>query len=836
MIVLILSSQSFLSYANPDFHIKSSPKWKTKIGFDPGVSGFENKGSISYLLLDWQENEITKEYNYRYCIRLNNEDGVQNNSQLYFNFYPNYQELGINKITIHRNGKTINKLKRDKIEIMRNEKQTDRFLYNESYSAVAILDDIRVGDILEYEYTIKGSNPLFKNHVYSFISQAYSSEVGHLYQEMIVSDHKKLQINNLFNGQVPKIERINGVDHLIWDYKGVKAILQDDDVPPWFDSFPATEVSSYGSWNDVKKFMGKLYPENVSSAKIKKLIADRGYRKNEEGIIGMIRFVQDEIRYLSMSSGINSHKPHQPEQVFSQRFGDCKDKSYLLSVMLRMIGVEAWPAVVSTKHMHEVGRYVPSPFAFNHVIVKFRWNGKDYWLDPTANNEKGVLDQLKNPLYGKALVLDKESTGLEPIPVNQERKVIITEHLWFTDSTSKARYEVESKFFGEMANIKRNAYQNASMQENMDGYLDYCNQFYNGMSWQSNKGLSYVDDTIANTFTSIEKYHVENMWEHRGKDTIELYTSVFPYNMYEFLSTSDDRLRKMPMTMKYPVDVDLTIQLHFPPHKTLSFDVEKDSIINDAFRFEYCITHSNITKTVSVNYKYKSLKIEVPADKTKSYFKDYNKLSESCEYAISWGMDVDRGFRLFVPALVISLLFAVAFFYLLKKLYNWEKNLVIKLPYTRNSIGGWLIIVGGGLYLTPFVIGYFIYDSGYFNEITWQLFMDSYGEQPFLTGGLIFFELMFNLAVIFSAVFLIVLMHQKRATFPKLYIYFRVAILVGLILDTVLCVQLLGVEVAEFKDLFRAIIGAAIWIPYMLNSERVRETFVRAHPQVNKIE
>ena len=98
ILVLILTSQVFLSVATPTFKIKSSPSWKSKIEFDTNVKNFENKGSISYLLLDWQDNELTKEYNYRYCIRLNTEDGVQSNSQLEFIFDPSYQELIINKI------------------------------------------------------------------------------------------------------------------------------------------------------------------------------------------------------------------------------------------------------------------------------------------------------------------------------------------------------------------------------------------------------------------------------------------------------------------------------------------------------------------------------------------------------------------------------------------------------------------------------------------------------------------------------------------------------------------------------------------------------------------
>jgi transglutaminase-like putative cysteine protease len=40
----------------------------------------------------------------------------------------------------------------------------------------------------------------------------------------------------------------------------------------------------------------------------------------------VIRFVQDEVRYLGFEEGLNAHMPHTPLDVYNQRFGDCKDK------------------------------------------------------------------------------------------------------------------------------------------------------------------------------------------------------------------------------------------------------------------------------------------------------------------------------------------------------------------------------------------------------------------------------------------------------------------------------------------------------------------------------
>lgn len=829
--ILLFTFQLNFASTQPTYQIKKTPEWKTPISLNIENRDYNNKGSISYLLLDWQSNEITKEYNYRYCIRLNNEDGVQNNSQLYFTFDPSYQQLFINKILIHRDGRILKKLNRNSIEVMRNEKQTDRFLYDGSYSAVAIIEDVRVGDVLEYEYTLKGVNPIFKNYTYSYVSQAYSSEIAHLYREIIVEDKNDLLIKNNFGGINPIVNPSKKGDHLVWDLKNIKPIFTDDDIPSWYNAYALTEVSSYKDWKEVREFGRDLYPLNIDCPSIDQYIRQNSLKDTEEGIMASIRFVQNDIRYLGIEIGVNSHKPHHPQKVFTQRFGDCKDKSYLLTVMLNQIGVKAWPALVNTRYKKAVEKYVPSPFAFNHVIVKFNWNGKEYWVDPTSNLEKGGLADLQNPMYGKALVLDSHSASLGEIPEYQTKKAIITEDLWFTDSISEAKYTIESRFFGELANIKRSQNVSSSMAINKESYLEYCTEFYDDMKWCNDSSLIFIDKSEDNVFITQEEYLVNNMWEHREKDSLELYTSCYPYNIYEFLNSTDDKVRSMPLAINYPVDIELTINLHFPKHKNLGFDIMKDSIVNDIFKFSYETSVNNVLHTSTITYHYKTFKDHVPVDQLDTYFKDYDLMSENCEYPIKWGIDAE--FEFFQPALFITSLFIIFLFFVCKRLYNLDNKLEEDYKDETHPIGGWLVIVVIGLYLTPFTVSYLIYNLEFYNVSTWTNYIDSYNEFPFLIGGLYFFELLLNIGMIVFAILLIIMMHQRRKSFPILFVWFRIYCLVGLIIDTIIMAQLVGLDTSDYSDLFKTIVGAAIWIPYMLYSQRVKNTFIKSHPKNN---
>ncbi|TKG95745.1 DUF3857 domain-containing protein [Puteibacter caeruleilacunae] len=815
----------------PKVKIEQTPVWKTPIKLDLNAShNHEDDGSITYLLLDWQENEIKREYNYRYCFRLNNEEGVQSNSQLYFSFDPTYQKLAINKIIIHRNNKQINKLSLNKVEVMRNEEQADRLLYDGTYSAMVILDDMRVGDIIEYEYTIKGYNSIFGDHIYGYTRLGYTQGVKHLYKSFILPPERVVNIHPINHGQQPEIEVTKSHKRIYWNIKDLEPKFEDQDIPIWYNSYPACEVSSYKDWNEVRDFTRRLYPFDTPTPRLDKYIKQHGFSATAEDIMDLINFVQDEIRYLGMEMGENSHKPHHPEKVFKQRFGDCKDKSYLLCTLLRKCGVQAWPALVNTTYRRFTDERAPSPFAFNHVIVKFIYDDNTYWVDPTNSLQKGNLELLCFPSYEKALVLDNDNEIFETIPRTNPGNIVIRENFWFKDSIADVLYDVTTNYYGRKANATRNDQAGNSIAETKNHYLNFCSNYYNNLEWDKQTGLKIEDDTTLNNIQIQENYVIKEFWQHTEEDSIEFYASFYPYNLYEYLDYSKDQVRTMPLAIAYPVHVKHSLILHFPSYKNVGFSNQKDSVINSVFRFVYSTKIDRKNKIYTINYEYETLKDHVPVSEIKQYFKDYDKLSDLCGETITWGVDEDVPFKPFTAGLFISLLFMALLVYIFRKLYKVDYPAITPLSHSR-AIGGWMIIPLIGLYFTPLAAAYLIFDIGFFNEATWQAFQALDTGAPFSMGGIFFFELLFNLALIGTAVFLIILFHQRRTSLPRFYVWFRAIALAGLILDTVLSSYYVSVEPADVESLTRTVINAAIWIPYFLFSERVKDTFVNRYKE-----
>lgn len=817
--------------AQPTVKIQDSPKWKTPIDWTSENNAINRSEDASYILLDFQDNEVLEEYCYRYVIRLNNDDRVQNFSQIDINFDPSYQQLFINQINVHRNGHKINKLNQKEIELYRNEKNADRFIYDQSYTALIILKDVRIGDILEYEYTIKGKTPLYGNNVYSSRNQQYNEEIEQIFQQIIIPVNQEIHYNSIANGILPNEEITNGTKKLTWNFNNVSALFSDEDVPSWYNAYPRCEISSFGTWSNVKDWERDLFPTQISTPEIDKFLKDEKISNSEEGIIKLIRFVQDEIRYLGLENGINSHKPHHPDEVLNNRFGDCKDKSFLLSTALRKLNVEAWPALVSTNLRDHFENRLPSPYLFNHVIVKFIWNDKTYWVDPTLTQARGDINHLQNPFYGKALVLDK-SEGLEDIPSPIDNRVEINEKYIFVDS-STVHYKVETQYFENIATLRRSSHIGYPVAETRNNYLNYYSTYHNTIAWANDSALHYEDFPEINSFKTNEEYIIKDSWEPGENDTTELFTDIRAFNLYEFLSTSNDQSRTMPLFVYYPIKVNHTIQLIFPKHKNVGFSSTSDSIINSAFTFRKTTTNNRKDHTYTINLYYETKQDYVAADDTEDYFNDYDELKENCYENIRWGASTLKDTRKNYTLIVLAILFCIALLFASIKLY--KQNFGNEPKPNALPWGGWLILPVIGLYVSLISILVQVFNVEYFSQTTYENVISISSQSALFTSLTFYFELFFNLYVIGFCIVLIVLQIKKRTSFPLLFIIFRSSYVAGLIIDLYLSYQILG-SIESGKEVIQNVVYAAIWIPYFIYSERVKNTFVNTYSAKNKSE
>jgi len=138
------------------------------------------------------------------------------------------------------------------------------------------------------------------------------------------------------------------------------------------------------------------------------------------------------------------------------------------------------------------------------------------------------------------------------------------------------------------------------------------------------------------------------------------------------------------------------------------------------------------------------------------------------------------------------------------------------------GIGGWLVLVAMGVIASPF------YMFSNFSEYPSLVTAEDFSFASFAVKTLIWSEAIFSATMIFVTAYVAFLFFSKRKEFPNWFIGTYLIFIAFNIADTSF-VALFLPEVDTSSSLgvvFGQMIGATIWIFYILKSERVRLTFV----------
>ncbi len=148
------------------------------------------------------------------------------------------------------------------------------------------------------------------------------------------------------------------------------------------------------------------------------------------------------------------------------------------------------------------------------------------------------------------------------------------------------------------------------------------------------------------------------------------------------------------------------------------------------------------------------------------------------------------------------------------------------------GLGGWLILIGISVVFSPFESQEFSWGFRTFTQRWHMGSSNDPGSNAYhpLWAPLLIFEFVGNLAFMAAYIVLAVLFFRKSRFFPKLFIVLAISNLSFIVLDAWLGSFVLKDEPMfdpdTLKEVIRGTIGIAIWVPYMLISKRVKNTFV----------
>ena len=201
----------------------------------------------------------------------------------------------------------------------------------------------------------------------------------------------------------------------------------------------------YGWYSSVCADIGNK-PEFVK-AKVTELISNK--KTDIEKVEAIFYWVQDNIRYIAFENGIMGFKPDAAQNVFKNKYGDCKGKANLLKTMLSIAGLDARLTWIGTSDL-PYDYSLPSLAVDNHMICTVIINGKRFFLDGTE--EFIALNDYAQRIQGKqVLIEDGKNHIIDRIPefpairnkISISSKMNITDN--FINGNAVAEYNGESK-------------------------------------------------------------------------------------------------------------------------------------------------------------------------------------------------------------------------------------------------------------------------------------------------------------------------------------------------------------------------------------------------------
>jgi hypothetical protein len=157
--------------------------------------------------------------------------------------------------------------------------------------------------------------------------------------------------------------------------------------PPARTFTPWLGVSSVATWDTFAAWYRRLASgSDTTGPGIEALAADIAAAHPDRA--GRLRAAYERVaslRYVAVELGVGAFRPRTPEQVWRQRFGDCKDKANLLVAVLAKLGIPAEFALVN--RFDTTFTEFPG-WQFNHALARVpaapaAGQATDLWLDTT---------------------------------------------------------------------------------------------------------------------------------------------------------------------------------------------------------------------------------------------------------------------------------------------------------------------------------------------------------------------------------------------------------------------------------------------------------------------
>lgn len=484
----------------------------------------------------------------------------------------------VNLLRIVRDGEVTDLVGKEPFTVIQREGALESSVLNGVLTASLQVPGLQVGDEVEFAATTQNKDPTLGDHHFG-VSQLGLTGMPGAFRARVIWP-QSLHVRWRATSDIANLKPTSVKDstELLYELRDPHAVVTAQGAPDRVNLRRFIEMSDFESWAELSARFWTLFNSAstlTEHSPIRKEIARIANSSPDPAkrLRLALQLVQNQIRYVYIGLNGANYMPAIADETWERRFGDCKAKTAVLLAILRELGIPAEAVLVDLGGGDGIDQHLPSPLAFNHVLVRATVGDVTYWLDGTRQGDPRLVTEPAEP-FRWVLPLRASHGDLVRLDLKPASSPLELTYI-FADASKgfneRAPVEMQSVLRGDAAIQLRVGLSVLSAEDARRGLLAYWQK---GNPWMEPSEASWHYDEDRGTMILTVKGLGKLDWQGNDSDGRKL--DLFGAGFYK------------PDEMRRPADQDQAApwKLSFPRFKCWATAVRLPAV-DDKWKWDY---------------------------------------------------------------------------------------------------------------------------------------------------------------------------------------------------------------------------------------------------------